>query len=722
VALLHQVASRDIAAQVPQTLWGPDQPYHSLWPKNLACDLRFAVPASVAGLLGNNLIPEHLVNPSNSGADENQAVEQIPEGVAQIDIAENEQSNLSEAASNSAAGIDKTNVNQFEDSNQKLRKTSDATKVSQQAKNYKGELRKVQLELDRLAKGINQPKLSRTDGRYPIYVVFSVRSGLISRYGQPAAKVIENEMKRLVEAIGKKPGWGALMFLPDDLQSAKNLGVKPAKPGDPWELKLSLADLDVALAPRGERIGALLIVGGADVVPFHHLPNPIDDQDEDVPSDNPYGTRDANYFTPEWPVGRLPDGAGKDPKLLVSLLKRLRAYHSVKSKPLPWYRRWFNVIAGWLRPKRQNKHNNFGYSAEVWRQASAHVFRPIGDPHKLQISPPRGVFSGNFLNPNERKRAQRSLTGGVPRPEGTLGYFNLHGLIDAPEWYGQRDPHKNGGGIDYPVALRPQDITTSANGKQNGLPKVVFSEACYGLHLDGRTTDQAIALKFLLSGSLAIAGSTCMSYGSVETPLIAADLLGHTFWRLLQDGLPAGEALRQAKITLVEEMDRRQGYLDGEDQKTLISFVLYGDPLAKVNNRGAKTKRIDRSVGRPVEVKTVCERCVLEDDVIPAPAEVRDSVRQVVERYLPGMSDAQIAYAPLRVRCSESGQPCSATRESIGTAIHAGTVDPKTFNGNNKQRLVTLSKQVPRTEGVHTHVARLTLDEEGKLLKLVVSR
>jgi hypothetical protein len=55
---------------------------------------------------------------------------------------------------------------------------------------------------------------------------------------------------------------------------------------DPWKLKLALADLDQALSKKGAMIGALLIVGGPDVVPFHKLPNPTDDMDREVYSDN----------------------------------------------------------------------------------------------------------------------------------------------------------------------------------------------------------------------------------------------------------------------------------------------------------------------------------------------------------------------------------------------------------------------------------------------------
>ena len=53
-------------------------------------------------------------------------------------------------------------------------------------------------------------------------------------------------------------------------------------------------------------IGAVLIVGGHSILPFHMLPNPTDDDDDTVYSDNPYTTSDENYLAPEWPVGRLP--------------------------------------------------------------------------------------------------------------------------------------------------------------------------------------------------------------------------------------------------------------------------------------------------------------------------------------------------------------------------------------------------------------------------------
>ena len=122
----------------------------------------------------------------------------------------------------------------------------------------------------------------------------------------------------------------------------------------------------------------------------------------------------------------------------------------------------------------------------------------------------------------------------------------------------------------------------------------------------GKTAAEALSLKFLASGSHAVVGSTKISYGSVSTPLIAADLIGRLFWDELNEGLPVGEALRRAKLNFAGEMHRRQGFLDGEDQKPLISFVQYGDPLysPQAGNAPRQAKAVVRGTRRPVELKT----------------------------------------------------------------------------------------------------------------------
>ncbi len=261
-----------------------------------------------------------------------------------------------------------------------------------------------------------------------------------------------------------------------------------------------------------------------------------------------------------------------------------------------------------------------------------------------------------------------------------LVIFNLHGLMDAAEWYGQNDTLDPSEGPDYPVALRPKDIGLNGRKKPKKPPEIVFSEACYGAYITGKSLSEAISLQFLNAGSRGVVGSTCMSYGSISPPLIAADLLGFLFWNYVCEGLPAGEALKQAKISLAYEMNQRQGYLDGEDQKTLISFVLFGDPLDKPFNGWNGPKSIQRPIVMD-EIETICYRRLETKEVHPIPDEVMVNVKQVVEKYLPGMINADVMY-------------CHECNKSNGESASCPTSQKKNSKTSkrNSHRLVTLSK------------------------------
>ncbi len=233
-----------------------------------------------------------------------------------------------------------------------------------------------------------------------------------------------------------------------------------------------------------------------------------------------------------------------------------------------------------------------------------------------------------------------------------LEYYNLHGLADAPEWYGQKDSSDTSSDPDYPVALSPKNLV-----KNGSAPQLVYSEACYGAHVFEKSEDQSIALKFLSIGSRAFVGSTTIAYGSVTAPLIGADLLGFHFWKYLRDGSTVGEALLQGKIALAREMNQRQGFLDGEDQKTLISFVLYGDPLSGYEAFNTRSKTILRSKTHPA-VKTICDRQTTEGEKVVISQAVLKEVKAIVEAYLPGLEDADFAVSAMHEECEGKGHDC----------------------------------------------------------------
>ena len=538
---------------------------------------------------------------------------------------------------------------------------------------------------------MKRPSLGRSDGRYPVYVIFSTIKGLDKQYGPQTRDILIKEMQSLADYVSQRPGWNTLVFFPDQPECAEKLGISPVASLDPWKLKLALADLDQALSKKGQMIGALLIVGGTEIVPFHRLPNPTSDIDQDVPSDNPYATLDSNYFVPEWPVGRLPGEAGKDAGSLLEQLRSLNQYHAKKAKLSPQLGNLIRWIIEFLRQRAAAKQmKGFGYTAAVWKEASALVLKSMNESADLLVSPPNLTQT-------------MDSDGLVKSP---LEYFNLHGLSDAAEWYGQKDSEDTSNEPDYPVALSPKNLIRNGNA-----PQIIFTEACYGAHVFDKCEDQSLALKFLSIGSRAFVGSTTIAYGSVAAPLIGADLLGFHFWRYLREGSTVGEALLQGKLALVKEMNQRQGFLDGEDQKTLISFVLFGDPLAGYEAYKTRSKSILRFKTHP-EVKTICDRQSEDGATAAISQTMLKEVKAIVEAYLPGLEDADFSVSEMHEECAGHGHECPTS--ALGRKFSK--------SGNPGGVVVTVSKSVRFAKHTFHQYARVTLNEKGKMVKLAVSR
>lgn len=673
VALLHKVASQDVNGQVITRILGPNHPYKNLWPRSLSSFLQIQIPSRISAHLGWNLI---TAKTSLSITDEILKIagcNNIPTPINQEDV---KLSFVSNGSMGTFTTIDKNKIN-----------------ISHSDENQ-GEHKLTIKDNTTSPKSVTKKNNKNISGLFPIYVIFTTQKGLKRKYGSEATSIIDQAMRKLAITVKKRLNWGAVVIYADDPNCTSQYGVKPAQCDDPWQLKLALSDLQESLEKRGAKIGALLIVGGPEIVPFHNLPNPTDDFDAFIPSDNPYATRDENYFVQEWPVGRLPDGFGKDPNLLITSLRSIADYHAKYDSPQKegMILSLFNWLISLFQVNRGSFSNSFGITAEAWRKASRIVFRSIGDPNFIKTSPPEEFSHVGKL------------------PSSNLGYFNLHGVIDSPEWFGQKDPENNGKDPQYPVALHPKSI-------QNGYktPNIVFSEACYGAHIYEKGVNDSLALKFLESNTYAFIGSTVISYGSVTTPLNAADLLCKSFWDFLNAGHEVGDALHRAKIFLVSEMHRRQGYLDGEDQKTLISFVLFGDPLQKLDpkNKMRKPVKIHSSFPKPPDkIITICDRVSEPGTSEPIPEALVNNVKNIVSQYLPGMANASLALSHAHAKCSSSGHACPTSQ--LGAKSGQGF--------SPEYHVITLRKRILQSQRIHETYARLTFNKDGKFVKLAVSR
>lgn len=675
VERLHWVAAHDSAGQVIQQLMGVGHRFQNLWPNRLEIHFDLPIPASVTAFLGWN---------------------QLQTGQTEEPIFKSTKVSKPDVKKTSQEATQKIRVVTAQPSISKAIKEPPQVAASAESEDEKyasnEDFEEIQQAFSKIAKKLKKPDLERADNRFPVYVVMTSKKQLELVYGPNTAKIIDEHLGKLVGLIQNLPDWGARLFYPDDPEQLAPMGIKPVIGTDPWQIKLALADLDEALAKRGEMIGALLIVGGPEIVPFHHLPNPTYDNDLDVPSDNPYACFDENYFISQWPVGRLPGETGSDAGLLLQQIreviqqyeKRVKYGKSVLVNVASVINRFLHFFSN-IRSGFNNK-KNLGYSAEIWQRASAEVYKTVGHPRDLHLSPP---IYANSLNLQNENRLQ-------------AGYFNLHGVKDGPHWYGQKDFRNASNGPDYPIALSP-----SMFNEDHPSPKLILTEACYGANVHQKRYEEALSLKCLDNGTASFIGSTCIAYGSITPPLIAADYLAEMFWQKVLEGLPVGYALMQAKLSLAEEMIKTQGFLDGEDQKTLLSFVLYGDPLTVHDGLQRMPKPLLRFKSYPA-VKTVSDYDMLSSsESTEIPKQVNKQVKKVVEKYLPGLENGQMQFK----------------KSDVSAASKSGSEEDASTSEFVDRYVVTLRKSFDENQDTpHHHFARMTFDKKGKLVKFTISR
>lgn len=662
VERLHWVAAYDCAGQAIQRLLGRQHRFKDLWSESFEVYFDLPIPASVNGYLGWNQLYSGLAN--------------------ELRVKQPQKSMKFGSPSSDEV------TRQLRVSNP----VQKSYKVTEPAKKTDKEIEEVQKAFSKLAKRIKAPELDRADNRFPTYVIMSAKKPLEKIYGPKTAGVIDDLLHRFSNLIQNLEDWSSVVFYPDDVTQLSDLGLKPVLATDAWQVKLALNDLDKGLAKRGEMIGALLIVGGPEIIPYHNLPNPTDDNDKEVPSDNPYSTIDENYFIPQWPIGRLPGETGPDSGLLLSQLRQLIHRYETgvnkSKKSIASLQSIIEAIVNFLINLGRTSNNNLGlgYAAEIWRKSSALVYKNAGNARDLQLSPPINSTSLSIKK----------------KPRHNIGYFNLHGVKDGPNWYGQKDFSSTSSGPDYPIALTPGMFN-----EQTPAPQLTFTEACYGANIIDKHHEEALSLKFLDLGAQTFVGSTCISYGSVTPPLVSADYLAEKFWQNVFSGEAVGSALMKAKLSLVEEMIDTQGYLDGEDQKTVLSFVLFGDPLQIYDDINTVPKSLYR-VNRTKQLKTISDPQMQQDiESEQVPLIVNMQAKKIVEKYLPGLQNVEMQYTK-----------SYSTRE-----LNQDKSFFTRFSSPSEHYLVTLQKSFESNHHTkHTHFARMTFNKKGKLVKFTTSR
>jgi hypothetical protein len=693
VEFLHTASVADPAGEVADRYLGALNPYRSLWPAKMQAELSAALPPEVATAAGWNRLAAAPAAPEEPNLPEDIPVLKFPE----YDSLNPEQSPMAgsdvigpipgEMFAGPASLPDEKRSEKNESPHEAFSRSMNGhdEPASAGTPPPDPELNDLRRQLHEVADRLRMRKsVFRKDARRPAYLILTSRKRLASIYGAGSLPAIDQCLQNILKGKRAASGWSAHLVDPEDGDNLKAFGLAAVDASNAWQVKTLLRAMDSALGKTGEQIGALLIVGGSEVIPFHLLPNPTDDDDADVPSDNPYATRDENYFVSEWPVGRIPTPSDPQAAFLVGALKRIADPQApVRSTLLG---RIFMMFSSFFLRGGTRFQTGSACTAAVWRKASLAVFQPVAGASSILTAPP--TESDNLP------------AGFLDLPKYT--YFNLHGLEHGAQWLGQRDAKAKAADSEFPVVLVPAQVA-----KAKKTPEIVFTEACYGANILHKGLGEAISLEFLAAGTRALAGSTKICYGAAAAPLIAADLLGRLFLQNCLSGIAAGEALRLAKLAFAEEMNRRQGFLDPEDQKTLISYILLGDPLyVSAPGTAQSGKGVPGRRRPPAQIKTLFAKDeLLENGSAPSP-KVQSELKAAMERYLPGMTESRMRYLHPRGSVPADGRRSGPGRNAPKTPAWVVALDRKS-----------------EAHGLSiTQYAKISVDAAGHVVKIAVSR
>lgn len=369
------------------------------------------------------------------------------------------------------------------------------------------------------------------------------RGRLARKYSPQSLTAIDAAVRSWI-AADQQRGIRTIHISVDDVAAMKKYGAPPVT-GSVTALKVKKAiDALVArLAPD-----YVVLVGADDVVPMFRVTNPTysdqGDSDAKVLTDNPYAcsqaysaSRRSSYLIPDRVVGRIPDlpGVG-DASWLVDVLN---AAASARSRTVASYGK------------------DLFLCCDAWK-ASGHecarmLSRSAGD---VSISPPA----------DDTSAAVRARHGAL------LHMIKCHGAPITAQFFGQR-------GSSYPVALSSPSI---AHRIHQGA--VVGAMCCYGADLfdpgdPAATVPGAppIPSEYLRQGAHGFFGSTTIAWVGIDS-MQCADWVVVTFLKSMLAGSSIGRAALEAKQDFVRWSQQQGATLGSAEEKTLLQFVLLGDP------------------------------------------------------------------------------------------------------------------------------------------------
>jgi len=403
------------------------------------------------------------------------------------------------------------------------------------------------------------PSTSQEDQSIKLSV--TVKSRLEARYDPADLQLIEDAVRQWIEADVKR-GIQTVHVHVDDPTEMNARGVQPVSGEATAEkIKQAIEDLWNTFTPEPDY---LVLFGGEDIVPMFQVPNPAIgmrglDPDPTVPSDNPYATHldfspsdPKSYVVPERAIGRIPDMVS-DP-----------AYPNRKGDA-GWLLDYLKVATNW-KPKAKSfyKRPYAICTAEAEAAATEFMQKTFTQPGLPLLCPP---VSDSAVSPAARNQLSARLH--MIKCHGNKGDATFWGF---PEFV----PH---------TRENASAAINSATLKALLQPStVVASMCCYGAQIFSPSDPKArspgewpMASTYLRQGALGFIGSTMMAWVGTSA-MGPADWIVQGYVKNVLAGASTGNAFLACKQDYRSHYSFEDNTLSDNEEKTLIEYVLLGDP------------------------------------------------------------------------------------------------------------------------------------------------
>lgn len=370
----------------------------------------------------------------------------------------------------------------------------------------------------------------------------TVNQALEAKYDAGARGEIHSALDRWIEADARR-GTKTIHVALDDARAMARHGA-PAVSGSvrPESVKRSVDALCDKLSPD-----YLVLFGGPDVIPYFEVANPshdpsFGDTDPTVTTDNPYACSRpfraedrTSYLVPDRVVGRLVDVPGDgDPTCLVASLA---------------------TATDWVARPKADYDAAYAVCCDEWRDSGAECIQYVG-VQGLLVSPPEA----DGADPSAARLASR------------LHLIKCHGAEIDPKFYGQQ-------GSSYPTILSSGVLEPRVSPRT-----IVGAMCCYGAQVFSPEDPAVqpggrwpIAAAYLRRGAYGVLGSTKIAWVG-RSEMLCADWIVARWLRALRNGASIGRASVETKQEYLRMVQQQRGAPGIEDEKTLLEFVLLGDP------------------------------------------------------------------------------------------------------------------------------------------------